>query len=120
MYIVNFLSTAPLISGRNAIYQEKCFSLRFPTNKDIYDGVNSKIAEKLGYKWTFIPLTLKIQKLAFLSDDFKNIISYIENINSWEVICAQFCVFLGRCVCRTHLRLCAYLLPVLENLKINK
>ena len=36
---VHFLSIAFPVSGRNAIYQEKCLSARFPTNKDIYDRV---------------------------------------------------------------------------------
>jgi asparagine synthase (glutamine-hydrolysing) len=75
-----------VVSGLKEVGAENvhCISYGLPGNFE--SRAAKKIAEKLGYKWTFVPLDLKIQKRVFLSDDFKQYLVYSDNLSNTPVL----------------------------------
>lgn len=75
-----------VVSGLKEVGAKNVHCISYGLSGNFEAKTAKKIAEKLGYKWTFIPLTLKIQKLAFLSDDFKKYLVYSDNLSNAPVL----------------------------------
>jgi asparagine synthase (glutamine-hydrolysing) len=57
-----------------------CYSYGISGN---FEGKTAKlIAEKLGYKWFFVPLTHKSEKIFYASDEYKNYLKFSESFSS--------------------------------------